>query len=79
MEAVGFVIGLDAVVYISLFEKSNDVGSPNWNGDDGFLLAGEHEGKNEFKSFDGETDVNSRSKELIGDETLPWFEWTTDK
>jgi hypothetical protein len=29
MEAVGFVSGLDAVVYISLFEKSKDVGSPN--------------------------------------------------
>jgi hypothetical protein len=29
MEAVGFVIGLDAVVYISRFVKSKDVGSSN--------------------------------------------------
>jgi hypothetical protein len=62
--------GVDAVVYISLLEKSNDVGSINCNGDF-LLLAGDDEDKNEFKSFVGDVAVKSKSKEFIGDETFP--------
>jgi hypothetical protein len=62
-------------VYISLFENINEVGSIVVNGDDDFLLIGEHDDKNGVKSFDGETDVKSKSNEFIGDETLPWLEW----
>ena len=61
-----------AVVKISFVEKCNDAESISCNGDVGFLFTGEHDGKNVLRSFDGDTDVNSKSNEFTGDDTLTW-------